>query len=305
MRYVAGIDGGQSGTQAAVADEEGRVVGRGEAGPADENWQGAQSTRMRDALAGALAEAVRDGGLDVRTRFEAIVAGVSGYEGRRYGVPPDLPTKRFVLVHDVAIAHAGALRGRSGVVVIAGTGSSAYVVDDDGQRGICGGFGYVFGDEGSAFWIVKTALSRAATHGDPALEAAAANYFGERSIREIFAAFYHGSLSLDRFASFARVVIDVSEARDDGFARETATVAQERLADLAKSALRGRWRWNEPARASFVGGLMSSDGFKRGVYRSLRERAKEMQIVEPANAPAIGAVILAMREARFSAPLSG
>ncbi|HKE37033.1 MAG TPA: BadF/BadG/BcrA/BcrD ATPase family protein, partial [Candidatus Baltobacteraceae bacterium] len=125
-RYVAGIDGGQTSTAAVIGDERGRVVGRGVAGPADEVGQGADSTRMHDALSGALRAACKGAGLDAGTHFEAIVAGVSGYEGRVYGKMPQLPAARFVLMHDAPIAHAGALAGEPGVVVIAGTGSVVY-----------------------------------------------------------------------------------------------------------------------------------------------------------------------------------
>ena len=50
----AGIDGGQSSTVAAIADETGRVLARGRAGPADEIGEGPSSTRLRDALRAAL-----------------------------------------------------------------------------------------------------------------------------------------------------------------------------------------------------------------------------------------------------------
>ncbi len=39
MRYLAGIDGGQSSTTAVLVDERGTVLGRGAAGPAVvEDW---------------------------------------------------------------------------------------------------------------------------------------------------------------------------------------------------------------------------------------------------------------------------
>ena len=49
MRYVAGIDGGQSSTTAVIVDESGAVVGRGTAGPADHVDEGPGSSRCADA----------------------------------------------------------------------------------------------------------------------------------------------------------------------------------------------------------------------------------------------------------------
>ena len=67
MRLFAGIDGGQSSTVAVVADDAGRILGRGAAGAADEIGASKDSTRLRDALQGALAQAVDSARLPVET----------------------------------------------------------------------------------------------------------------------------------------------------------------------------------------------------------------------------------------------
>ena len=102
--------------------------------------------------------ALQSAGLAPETHFASIVAGVSGYEGRIFGQAPDLRATRFVMMHDAPVAHAGALGGEPGVVVIAGTGSVVYGTDALRGRTI-GGWGYLFGDEGSAFWLVREALA--------------------------------------------------------------------------------------------------------------------------------------------------
>lgn len=144
---VAGIDGGQSSTVAVIGDKQGTILGRGVAGAADEVGEKSDSTRLRDALRSALEDARHNAALPPNARFAAIVAGISGYEGRIYGSQPDLPTDRLVLLHDAPIAHAGALAGDPGVVVIAGTGSVVYARAQDDRTQTLGGWGYLFGDE--------------------------------------------------------------------------------------------------------------------------------------------------------------
>lgn len=294
MRYVAGIDGGQTSTAAVIADEHGRIAGRGVAGPADEIGQGADSTRMHDALSGALRAACENAGLAAQTHFEAIVAGVSGYEGRVYGKLPQLPATRFVLMHDAPVAHAGALGGRPGVVVVAGTGSVVYATD--GKQGwTLGGWGYLFGDEGSAFWLARQALEKL-MHGedigvDSSEEARqACEFFGLPSLRAIARAFYSGELTRDRIAAFASVNLQTPASWS------AVTLAATKLSWLVREAIvRGA-----PPRVALVGGMFSNDEFAATVAEQLMRDRPGVEIVEPKHGPAVGALLLAYREAGIS-----
>ena len=274
----AGIDGGQTASMAVIGNET-RVLARGGAGAADEIGVTADSTRMRDALEGALASALAAAGLPPQTQFDAIVAGVSGYEGRIYGQAPRMPTRTFILLHDAPIAHAGAFGGGSGVVVIAGTGSVAYAVARDGQTRTSGGWGYLFGDEGSAFWIARTFLARATENA--ALVRPLLEYFDVASLRVLVRAFYSGEIGRDRFASFAAVALTSDEM---------AEAAARELARLAASAVLER-----PCEIAFAGGLFGNAGLKQRVYAQTRVLLPDCAIVEPSTDPAEGALILARR----------
>ena len=94
MRYVAGIDGGQSSTTAVVVDEKGVVRGRGTAGPADHVGEPPGSRKFADACTTALAGALAAAGLPRDTRFAAVHAGLSGYDERFDGAQPVLRRRR-------------------------------------------------------------------------------------------------------------------------------------------------------------------------------------------------------------------
>jgi len=292
VNLFAGIDGGQSSTVAVVGDERGRVLGRGTAGPADEIGATSESTRLRDALHGALEAACRDAGLASDSRFDAIVAGVSGYDGRVYGRMPALPSRRAVLLHDTPIAHAAALAGRPGVVIIAGTGSVVFARDGDGRSWTLGGWGFLFGDEGSAFSIVREALCammRAQDDGDASLAAetdAACSFFGVPSLRRLVHGFYKNEITRDRLASFA------PEALRFGAFRSLAGRGAERLALLARSAIAA----GAPARVAFVGGVFADEHFRHSVRAAILDGIPDAEIVEPRYEPVYGALLLAYRE---------
>ena len=70
---------------------------------------------------------------------------------------PDL-TDSCSAVSDTLGPLAVASETCSGVVLIAGTGSNALLVNPDGSTGRCGGLGHLIGDEGSAAWIALKAV---------------------------------------------------------------------------------------------------------------------------------------------------
>jgi N-acetylglucosamine kinase-like BadF-type ATPase len=303
MRLFAGIDGGQSSTQAVIGNEFGEIIARGSAGPADEVGQDATSTRLRDALQDALVDAIVRAQLPADSRFEAVVAGVSGYEGMLVGVPPSLPADRFIMMHDAPIAHAAALGGAPGVVVIAGTGSVAYGVASDGRSATTGGWGYLFGDEGSAFWIARTAISVAAMHetceGARALE----SFFGYPNMRALVRAFYNEMITRDAIASFARVCLDAAHAGTTSCWCLTQPVESAAI-ELARLAVDGVVDETEPFLVSFTGGLMRDAWFKEQVHgeavvafeTAYEEVVPDYYIVEPLHDSAVGALILAYKE---------
>lgn len=306
MKYFAGIDGGQSGTSAVIGDESGKILGRGAAGPADEVGEGAQSTRMRDALANALADASVHAGLPAQTRFESIVAAVSGYEGRVYGAAPVLPGETVSLVHDSQAAHAGALNGEPGTVVIAGTGSVAYAVDARGAGTLTGGWGYVFGDEGSAFALARVAVSDAmhdADAGAPnALGALALTHFGVASLHELARAFYANEITRSAFAGFAVAVIAAAE-RGDGNAARHVREAADALVALAMRAL-VRAGLPADAKVAFTGGLTAGATIRGLIAQRMRAQLPRAVHVAPAHDSAAGALILAYRAAGVKAQIA-
>ncbi|MEU6370237.1 BadF/BadG/BcrA/BcrD ATPase family protein [Streptomyces sp. NPDC046931] len=96
----------------------------------------------------------------------------------------DLPADEVAVTSDAVTAHAGALGGRTGVVLAIGTGSVAIGIGGDGSYARVDGWGPWLGDEGSGAWIGAAGL-RAALRAhdgrgpDTALLAAAVERFGD------------------------------------------------------------------------------------------------------------------------------
>jgi len=244
-------------------------------------------------------------GLPPETRFASILAGVSGYDEGH--APPPLLTsvacERFTIVHDADIAHAGALEGGPGIVVIAGTGSVALGIDAAGNRSRAGGWGHLFGDEGSAHWIVREAAARAMRDEDaghpPEIAMQLLAHFGLDSLRALQHAVAHGEVSAAALAGAAPVVL---AAADDGDrvgdeVRRAAVAALARLAHLAQRGLVTR-----TVRIAPSGGVFRNPGILDRWKWNVREYERSATLVAPRYAPVFGALLLAYRVAGESVP---
>ena len=155
-RIDIGIDGGGTGCRVALSLEGGQVtVTRG--GPANIVTDPAAAEA---AIRLALTEALAAQGLGFDAMVDArVCAGLAG--GRLPGAADAFATRLPFLayvVDDSVTALEGAFGGAEGTLVSLGTGS--FCIRRDG-RGIThqGGWGFVLGDEGSAAWLGRLALS--------------------------------------------------------------------------------------------------------------------------------------------------
>lgn len=306
MRYVAGIDGGQSSTTAVVVDENGRVCARGAAGPADHVDEPAGSSKCANACAAALARALDVAHLPRDTRFEAVHVGLSGYDAKFDGAPPAFAARVVRVQHDAPVALAGAVAARPAVVVIAGTGSVAYGEDGNGASVRVGGWGYLFGDEGSAFAVARAALALAMAADDRGARSplgdAALAYFDRRNLRDLATAALLGRISRGKLASFARVVHDAARLGDAGAARVVGDAAGA-LAALAAIALeRLQIPGDQPVPVALSGGAFDNDAFFARTRDLLGALAPSAVATAPRYDPSTGAALLAFADAELPIP---
>jgi len=171
VTYVLGIDGGGTHARALLATRDGTPVAEGWGGPANFQAVGEEVTRasVEQAIAAALAAA--PGGPLPRTAVAAMAAGLAGmhvqadYQRFTAVAQQVLPHSKIRIYNDGEVALAAATGGREGIVVVAGTGSIAFGQGPTGVYMRCGGWGYLIGDEGSAYAITRSAL-RAASYAD-------------------------------------------------------------------------------------------------------------------------------------------
>ncbi len=294
----AGIDGGQSSTTAVVVNGAGDVLGRGTAGPCDHVDEPPDSRRCAEACEAAVARALAAARLPAQSPLEAVVVGLSGYDGTFHGVPPRFDGARVRFVHDAPIALAGAVDRRPAVVVIAGTGSVAYAEDAARQPACASAVT-------ATFSVTKAAASRwlaerLRTRWIKPIAAATAGWARRRwrtSIAPICAPSRVRSISRrshgPSWQRFARVVLDAARLGD---AEAVALVerAANALATLAANAIERLGLGAATVTIAFTGGLFTNADFYRRTVEQLNGLAANARIVKPLHDPATGAARMAL-----------
>lgn len=185
------------------------------------------------------------------------------------GLLTSLPAQRIAVTSDAVIAHAGALNGEPGVVLIVGTGVVALAIDADGALRTADGWGPWLGDEGGGAWIGAAGLRAALRAHDrrgpstTLLDAARARFGAPQT----WPAQFTDAAALASFAP------DVLAADSDATARAIVTAAAEALAATARAVGDGP--------VAMVGGLAG--------YAALRT---QLDLIPPAGDALDGALRL-------------
>lgn len=297
MRLFLGVDGGQSATKAVVGDAVGRILGRGRAGPCNHVRGGNGRAKLERAVGDAVGQALGAAGVRGDSRFEAACFGMSGGPADKLEIlTAQIPTERIEVTTDAHIALEGALGGKPGVVMIAGTGSMALARDAQGRTVRAGGWGYVLGDEGGAFDTVRQAL-RAALRmeegwgGATALREALLRETGAADANELMHWFYTEQWPRSRVAALLPVVARVAEGEDDG-ARSVLAGSARRLAVYALSARHQLFTPGERPAASYVGGVFEIPAVLAEFRRIL---SASCEVAAPLFGPELGALLGAYR----------
>ncbi|MFO1141713.1 MAG: BadF/BadG/BcrA/BcrD ATPase family protein [Amaricoccus sp.] len=246
MGLFLGIDGGGTGCRAAVCDAAGRVLGRGEGGPANV-WS--DPDRALESILAAAGAAATAAGTPL-ARLDAVLglAGANVPEAAER-VAARLPFARFRIESDAFVALKGALGTGDGITAALGTGS-VYGVQRGGEVRMIGGWGFVLGDQGSGARIGRAVCEAAllahdgivamtpllATTLDAAGGPAGVVAFGQRATP----------------ADFARAVPDVLAAAAAG---DPAGIAILGEAEAAVARAIDRLQADGPLPVCFLGGL--------------------------------------------------
>ncbi len=305
MEYIAGIDGGGTKTRCLIEDTKGALLGEGRGGPSNPVSAGLEETRC--SLEEAFFHACNRARIPPEAKCLALVAGLAGGSTplvqREVGriLREITGASRVQVTTDLHIALEGGLPPGPGIIVIAGTGSSALGRDGAGNLARAGGHGPYLGDEGGGYWIVKSAVARLLRERDRT---------GTPSPLEL--ALEKGKppdLSWPRFfaqvppseiAALAPLVLERAQAGDP-WAEEILDEAGHQLAGLARTVAARLFGAAPPAGLSVapLGSVLQRFARVRRAFQAALDGPPPFHLVEPRADPARGALLMA-RKLAFS-----
>jgi len=306
--YFLGIDIGGTKSHALLADEQGRVVGFGEAGPGNHEVVGYDG--LRTVLQLVSDHALSMAGID-RRQIAGAGFGVAGYDWPSE-LPPTLEAIEALdlscpieVVNDTVIGLVAGAEEGWGVALVAGTSNNCWGWDEHHHIGRVIGGGIRFGENGGSYELVLQAIIAIAkewTMRGPAtaLTPVFVSYFGARDAAHLLEGiqleYYHPGPAL------APLVFKVAEAGDE-VAQGIIRWSGEELADLARGVIR-QLRFQDRSfdvvlvGSMFNGGAMLVDPMKA----SILQEAPGARFVRLTVPPVVGAVLLGMQQGGLSIP---
>jgi N-acetylglucosamine kinase-like BadF-type ATPase len=308
-RLYLGIDGGQSSTKALLADETGKVIGRGNGGPCNHAGSDEGRAKFLSAVGDCLRQAYHEAGVESSSlRFASVCLGLSGgSEDKEAFTREIIASDRYKLTHDAEIALLGGTAGEPGIIIIAGTGSIAFGRNAQMQTARAGGWGHIFGDEGGGFDLARQALRRALQYeegwGPPTvLHKVLLEVSGTGTANALLHHFYN-HFDRTQIATYAKLVTHAAEHGDE-VALEVLQNAARDLCGYVSGVYRQLFANKETVPIVHVGGVFQSDA----LLDLLRERVKsalQCPLLRPRFSPVAGALLEAMRQDGNPSPLSG
>ena len=305
MKTFLGVDGGGTKTDFLLIDASGAVLAAHRGGSAYYLELGLDA--LQAMMFAGIEATFQKAGIPAY-ELEYAFLGLPAYGEDRAMIPrldgiaaDVLPAGRFRCGNDVVCGWAGALAAGDGINIVAGTGSIAYG-EFEGRGARAGGWGELFSDEGSAYWMAREGLRLFSRMSDGRAPKAALydlvrEHFHLAADLDVCAAVYGPpALTRSELAALAPLVAWAARLGDAGARRLFEQAALE-LAAVVHSV---RDQLNVPSETllpvSYSGGMFRLEGLLRPLLEAaVGADSRRYEFVAPRLSPVAGAALYAAK----------
>ena len=309
MDLILGVDGGGTKTIAQITDLSGQLLAESKSGSSNYKSIGMEDAKIN--INSAVLGAVRNLKTSSNIFFKSSCFGISGNDSREdkniyYKIIFNNKIKHYlnpsktIICNDTRIGLAAGSDSKNGVMIICGTGSNCFGINEEGKEANVNGWDYILGDEGSGYEIGIRALKALMKAYDgrgsaTLLSKTILEDLGIKDVRGLIGWAYKDSFSKDRIAAIAKTVCRTAEMGDkisieilEGEAIETVnsvTVAASKL-NLAEKEFD----------LVFVGNVFKCEKyFKSVLMKKLKDKFPKINFKPLARGPVEGAIKLALK----------
>lgn len=300
-----GLDGGGTKTALVLINDSGEILARHETSTS--YYLGTGIEAARQVVLNAISEICHRAGItptDITFTFLGLPAygEISADIDRLNMLPqPLLHPDRYRCDNDMICGWAASLGCRDGINVVSGTGSIAYG-EYQGRSARCGGWGELFSDEGSAYWIGCQALNLFSRMADGRLkkdlfyDLIREKYPCRNDLDICDLVFNQWKGDRGKIASLAPIACEAAMAGDKQSRAIFFQAAKELalMVDTLRESL--RWRAEESVRVSYSGGVFKcGDIILEAFAYELSKLNGNYHICLPEYHPTLGAAIYAAK----------
>jgi len=299
-RIFVGVDGGGTSTNIIAVTDKGQVLGKtvGEG----TNFYATNMSAARSNLKQAIDRLIDECGI---SDYEFISIGMSSLDDE----PAEdviiafagkvFQPEKIEMQSDVYMALMGMTLGKSGIMVVSGTGSMAIAVDQTEKLHILGGWGYLLQDEGSAYHIaiegIKAGIRSFESTGEKTiLEKRVTNFFNVQSYRQLIDVLYNPPMQNSKLAKFAKEVEKCAKEGDS----IAASIVDRAVAILVQYVCRlmDILRIDDCIVGMYGGVFQNSPYISSSFISQVHTLYPKAEISFPELAPEIGAVLYGMKK---------
>lgn len=299
MSFVMGIDGGGTKTNAVIADMDGRIIAHATGGPTNPNavpWQELENTltTMTNELKTQQPAAFGN--------ITSLFAGMSGAANDKMQIKLKKFFKkvmpngvRICVDADTINALYSGTYGEPGIVQISGTGSITYGINTKSEHDRVGGWGYLFGDEGSGYDIGRQGIVAALKSQDGRLPETMLlqmlrSHFNVTNEHELVQKIYAMPSPKAGISPVSEIVFQ-AYIKNDHAARQIITDAAKEISLSIKSLYTKHFKTNAEVKAVLCGGIFNDKAIMPQLLEYELQDYQNINLITPEISPVGGSVI--------------
>ncbi len=303
MSLFLGIDCGGTKTEVVICDKSGKEIAT-KIGPGS-NIHNSTPEKFKSNVAKVINAAFKAKELDPKRPIKTACIGVAGFDSKedrqllQQLFSSVLTVNKLLLVNDGVIAFKSGSPATDGIVIISSTGSGVYSLHQNEIKHKAGDWGYLLGDQGSAYAFGKNLLQAAVKEYDGRSQSTGLidhvfNFFQINSFANLQQMIY-GTNSIKQIASLGELASDPVANKHSVIQQLAAKTVDELFVSYKSVVAKANFPEDKPFPVILSGGFFQAkDLIATPLINKIESYTPQAETTFPHQTPAQAAAKLAI-----------